>query len=79
MTIVTQNNFQKCDILINELRVTSWYPYELRLLHELRVILIARVTIDCTSYELIFRYELRVNVYFTSYELLFIARITSYF
>ena len=65
-----------CDILINELRVTSYC-----LLHELRVTFIARVTgycllhklritVYCTSYELLVAYELGVN---------FCMRVTSYF
>ena len=41
--------------LTNELRVTS---YDLR------------VTVYCTSYELLLRYELRVTIYCTSYEVL---------
>ena len=54
------------DKLINELRVKSYYLYELRLLHELRV----TSCFYCTSYELLFPYELQVTVYCTSYELL---------
>ena len=45
------------DIPIKELRVTSYYPYELR------------VTVYCTSYELLFICELRVTVYCTSCKL----------
>ena len=76
------------DILINELRVTSYELISLRVAfiarvtsYELRVIFIARVT----SYFLHRSFELlfiaRVTSYFlhTSYELLFIARVTSYF
>ena len=76
------------DIIINKLRVTSCYPYQSRLLHELRVLsyfcctsyelLFAwdlRVTVYCTSYELLFAYELQVTVYCTNYELLFICEL----
>ena len=60
-------------VLINKLRVTSYYPYELRL--------------SCTRDELLFTSELRVTVYCTSddfflyasCELLLIAQVTSYF
>ena len=76
---------ENSDILINELRVTS---YELRLLHKLWVtsyfyctsyeLLFAyelRVTVCCTSYELLFTYELRVTAYSTSYELLLLHEL----
>ena len=76
------------DILINELRVTS---YELRVhilrscvyctSYELRAIFIAWVTSYFlhTSYELLFITGVTSSSYGTSYELLFIARVTSYF
>ena len=52
----------KGEILINELRLIP-----------LRVAFIARVTsyFYCTSYELLFAYELRVTVSWRNYELLF--------
>ena len=64
------------NILTKELRVTSYFPYELCLLYELRVTFIARVT----SYFLDSIYKLhfivRVRSYFLdpSYELLLIAQ-----
>ena len=74
------------DILINELRVTSYKLISLRVAFIARVtsyelLLIARVTsycllyelrdtVYCTSYELLFAYELRLNFY---------MRVTSYF
>ena len=65
------------DILINELRVTSYHPFELRLLHELQV----KSYCYCTSYELLFAssYKLLFIARVTSYELLFIERVTTYF
>ena len=72
-----------CGILISELRVMSYESISLW------VAFIARVTsyFYCTSYELLFAYELRVTVYCTSYELLFAYElrvnlymwVTSYF
>ena len=68
-------------------RVTSYYPYELSLLHELRVASYyllhsyeLRVTVCCMSYELLFAYELWVTAYCSSYELRFACelRVTVY-
>ena len=75
--------FNVIDILINELRVTSSYPYKLHLLHELRI----TIYFSCTSYELLFPCEIRVTVYCTIYELIltyelranFYVRVMSYF
>ena len=68
------------DILINELRVTSYYLYELSLLHELPFTYKLRVTVYCTSYDLLRGYELRVTAYYMSYELPFACelRVTVY-
>ena len=74
-----------CVICINwwytNQRVKSYYPYELRLLHELRVTFITRVTSYFlhTSHESLF--IARVTSYFmdTSYEFLFIIKVTSWF
>ena len=88
------SSVETCDILINELQVTSYElislravfiarvtSYRLLLLCELRVTFVCklRVTVYCTSYELRSLHELRVILYCTSYELLFLARVTNYF
>ena len=56
------------DILINELGVSSYYPYKLHLLHKLRVM----SNFYCTSYELLFTHKLQVTIFCTSYKLIFI-------
>ena len=81
------------DILINELRVTSYElislrvacivratSYELFLLHELRVIFCMQVTSRCLLHELGVTFYIRVTSYCLLHELrvTFIARITSY-
>ena len=53
-------------MLINGLRVTSYFPYKLRSLHALRV----TSYFYRTSCVLLFAYESLVTVYYTSYELL---------
>ena len=77
---------EKDDMLINELRVTTYYPYELRLLYDLRVTFCVEVTNYCLLYELLFTYKLRLTVYCTIDDLLllhelqitFCIRVTSY-
>ena len=67
----------KSDILIFELRVTS---YELFLLHELQVTFCIRVTSYCFLHELRVTFYIRVASYCLLHELrvTFIARVTSY-
>ena len=60
------------DILINELRVTSYYLYELSSLHELRVTFYMQVTSYSLLHELRFTMWIRV----TSYCLLHELRVT---
>ena len=62
-------SYFKGDIPINELRVVSYYPYELHLLYQLRV----NFCMPVTSYFIL--HELWVTFFQANYELLFIAQV----
>ena len=62
----------KGDILTQELRVKSYYPYEFCLLHAF----LTTSHLNFTCYELVFIYELRDVINCTSYYLLLLMWVT---
>ena len=62
-------------------RVTTYYPYELRLLYDLRVTFCVEVTNYCLLYELRVTFYIQVTTYclLHDWRFTFIARVTNYF